>query len=81
MVLVAEAADAPGQRLEAPFRYHDLYEPAGAGAHRIIGQRRSITPGVVQRVLLVALARGWQPSQRGLATFRLYDAEELVPLG
>jgi hypothetical protein len=81
MVLVAEAVDVPGQRLEAFFRYHDVYEAAGGGALRIVGQRRSISPKVVQRVIMTALARGWRPLQRGLGAFRVHDAEELVPLG
>ena len=81
MVLVAELADSPGQRLEAFFRYHDVCEPAGAGAVRIVGQRRSVRPGVVREVLVAALARGWQPARPGLPPFRVQDADELVPVG
>jgi hypothetical protein len=80
MVLVAESADGPGQRLEAYFRYHDLCEPAEAGAFRVVGQRRSIRPGVVRAIVQAALGRGWQPTKRGLPSFRVYDADRLVPL-
>jgi hypothetical protein len=80
LVLVAELADEPGQRLEAFFRYHDVYEPQGEGVLRIIGQRRPIRPGVVRAVIEAALGRGWQPSQRGLSAFRVHDAEQVVPL-
>jgi hypothetical protein len=80
MVLVAELRDQPGQRLEAFFRYHDLYEPAEGGSLRIVGQRRSVSSGVVRTIILAALARGWEPSQRGLQSFRIQDAEQLVPL-
>lgn len=81
MVLVAELADAPGQRLEAFFRYHDIYEPQGAGVLRVVGQRRAIRPGVVRAVIEAALGRGWQPSQLGLPAFRIHDAEQVAPLG
>lgn len=80
MVLVAELAEGSGQRLEAFFQYHDLYEPAEAGALRIVGQRRSVSPGVVRKVILAALAGGWQPAQRGLRSFRMQDADQVVPL-
>src|SRR5215470_14272702 len=71
MVLVVEDANTPGQRLEAFFGYQDVYEPAGEGALRVVGQRRSITPGVVQVVIQAALLGGWQPSSRGLPPFRM----------
>jgi hypothetical protein len=81
MVLVAELTDEPGQRLEAFFHYHDIYEPQGAGVLRVVGQRRAIRPGVVQVVIQAALRRGWQPSQRGLPSFRIHDAEQVAPVG
>ncbi|MBX9622501.1 MAG: hypothetical protein K2X82_01670 [Gemmataceae bacterium] len=80
MVLVAERAVDPGQRLEAYFNYHDRYEAAGAGVYRIVGQRRSIRPGVVRTVILHALARGWRPSAPGCEPFRVHDADGLVPV-
>lgn len=80
MVLYVELAEEPGQRLEAFFDYHDLYEPAESGAYRIVGQRRSVSPGVVHKVIHTALARGWQPSRRERQAFRVQDAEKLVPL-
>jgi hypothetical protein len=80
MVLVAELADDPGQRLEVLFAYHDLYEPEGGSVLRIVGQRRAVSPGVVRAVILAALGRGWQPSRRGLPAFRVHDAEQLVPV-
>jgi hypothetical protein len=81
MVLVAELARRPGRRLEAFFRYHDIYEPDGPGALRIVGQRRSIGPRAVRTVVLAALVRGWQPAARGRGPYRICDAETLVPVG
>jgi hypothetical protein len=80
MVLVAERADGPGQRLEAFFKYHDVHEPDGPGAFRVVGQRRSISPGVVRAVILAALALGWQPSVCVAKAFRIQDADSLVPV-
>lgn len=83
MTLAAELAENPGQRVEAFFNYHDLYEPhesLGPGALRIVGQRRSITPAVARTVIEAAVARGWQPSERGRDAFRIPNAELLVPL-
>ena len=79
--LVAELADADGQRLEASFRYHDVCEPSGAGSLRVVGQRRSIRPGVVRAAIEAALSRGWQPGRAGRAAFRLPDADDLFPVG
>jgi hypothetical protein len=81
MVLVAELADEPGQRLEAYFRYQDVCEPEVVGVLRIVGQRRAIRPGVVLSVIQAALSRGWQPSQRGLPPFRVLDADQVAPVG
>jgi len=80
MVLVAEWADGPGQRLEVFLPYHDVYEAAGSGASRIVGQRRSISPGVVRAVMLSALGRGWKPSTCLTRAFRILDGDHLVPL-
>ena len=55
-------------------------EPAEAGALHIVGQRRSISPGVVRKIILAALARGWQPAKHGLRSFRIQDADQIVPL-
>lgn len=79
--LVVERADDPGQRLGASFKYHDILQSAGAGAARVVGQRRSVSPGAVRAVILAALGRGWQPSRRGLSPFCVPDAEQLVPVG
>src|SRR5262245_58123790 len=81
LVLVVQWADGPGQRLEAVFKYHDICEPAEAGARRVVGQRRSIRPGVVRAIILAALARGWQPLVRLPKAFRRRDGEQVVPLG
>lgn len=79
MVLVVELADDRGQRLEAYFKYHDVLQPAEAGSSRIVGQLRSVSPGVVRAVVLSALGRGWQASRKGLPPFRL-NAEVIVPI-
>lgn len=81
MVLVAELAEEPGQRLEAYFSYHDVYEQQGAGVSRIVGQRRIIRPGIVKATIQAALGRGWKPSQGGLPALRIHDTEQIVPLG
>src|SRR4051794_31712580 len=81
MVLVVERADDPGQRLESFFKYHDVLEPAEAGSYHVVGQLRSISPGVVRVILLAALGRGWQASRQGLPPFRIHDAEQLAPTG
>lgn len=78
MVLVAELAEAPGQRLEAFFAYQDVYESQDGGVDRVVGQRRVIRPGVVRAVIQAALGRGWKPSQRGLTAFRIHDADQVV---
>lgn len=71
MVLVVELAENPGQRLIACFDYQDIFEPAGPGRWRIVGQRISISPGVVRSVIEAALISGWRPSVPGLREFRL----------
>jgi hypothetical protein len=81
IVLVAELSDASGQRLEAFFSYHDVYEPQGEGVLRIVGQRRTIRPSVVRAVIQTALGRGWRPSQQGLPPFRIHDTDQVVPVG
>lgn len=80
MLLVAGLADDRGQRLTACFKYHDVYASKDGDSVRILGQLRSISPGVVRAILLTALGRGWQASQTGLPPFRVYDAEQLVPV-
>lgn len=80
MVLVVEWADGPGQRLEAFFEYHDIHEPAEPGAFRVVGQRQSISPGVVRTVILSAIARGWKPSVQLAKAFRLHDGEQFAPM-
>jgi hypothetical protein len=81
ITLVVECADAPGQRLEACFKYHDILLPVGEGAFRVVGQRRSVSPGAVRRIIQAALGRGWQPSLRGQASFHVLDAEQIAPIG
>lgn len=81
MVLIVELADHPGQQLGACFGYQDVLKPKKAGVSAIVGQLRSITPGVVRSLILTALSRGWQPSRRGLPPFPLRDAEQLAPVG
>lgn len=80
MTLAVEPADRPGQRLEAYFNYHDRYEPDGRGGAKVVGQRRSVRPGVVRVVIEVARERGWDPSAGGPEPFRMTDADALVPI-
>ena len=77
---VAELADAPGWRMEASFRYHDVYDPRADGSWRIVGQRRTVGPAAARAVILAALARGWRPDTRNPRPFRVEDADELVPV-
>jgi hypothetical protein len=75
MWLVVERAVGSGQRVEASFDYRDIVRPDG----RIIGQRQSVSPGVVRAIVLRALAIGWRPEQRGLKPLRV-DSEAVRPL-
>lgn len=82
ITVAVELAEEPGQRLEAYFRYHDRYEPVGAGAVRIVRQARSIGPGTARAVIEAALRDGWEPARRGLDVFRfgVPTAERLMPV-
>ena len=71
MVLVVELASDPGQRMTMGFDYQDIVEPAGEGRLLIVGQRTSISPGVVRAVIMAALGNGWQPAARGLRPYRV----------
>jgi hypothetical protein len=81
ITLIVECADNPGQRLEAFFEYHDILLPAGEDVSRVVGQRRSVSPSSVRCIIQAALGRGYQPSRRGLAPFRVLDAEQIAPIG
>ena|ERR1700722_2947018 len=78
MVLVVQAVSGAGQKLEAFFRYQDLYEQSDGSGSGVVGQSRSVSPRIVRAVILAALDRGWQPSKNGLAAFRIRDADELI---
>ena len=71
ITLVVELAESPGQCLTAFFNYLDLYEPAGPGRLKIVGQRCSIRPGVVRAVIEAALESGWRPKATGKRPYRL----------
>jgi hypothetical protein len=65
MVLVAELAEAPGQRLEALLSYQ---------VNTSI-EARAVTPEIVRAAIELALVDGWQPQKRGLPPFRLAEAD------
>lgn len=77
MWLVVERADAVGQRLELCFDYADRIEPRQDGS-ATLHQQRSITPGVVARVIEAALSRGWAPTARGRPPMRMDDANTIT---
>jgi hypothetical protein len=79
LVVVVEGGEVSGQRLWAVMKYHDICVPDGPGVLRIVGQRRSITPSVVRKIILAAIGRGWQPDRPGLGEFRM-DAEQILPI-
>ena len=70
--LTVERADGAGQRLIAVSEPHDEYVRDDQGAWRFRGQLRSVTPGLVRQVILLALDRGWRPGECGLPPLRLY---------
>ncbi|MGE3803261.1 MAG: hypothetical protein AB7K24_01165 [Gemmataceae bacterium] len=81
IVVYVELAEEPGQRLEAYFAYHDILEaPRSDGGQRIIGQRRKIGSGVVRELIEAGLKRGWEPAQKGLPPFRIYDTDQIAPI-
>lgn len=74
MVIVVEAASGEGQRMHAEIEYRDVTREDG----RIVGQKANVSPGVVRRAIVHALAEGWQPEQGGLTPFRLDDADQKI---
>ncbi|MEH2027711.1 hypothetical protein [Nostoc sp.] len=77
MWLIVEQKDIQGQRLIARFRYHNTYVHDEAGDWRCLVQQRSISPSLVKSAILLALKRGWKPTQRGLGVFSFWADEEL----
>ncbi|MFN0135737.1 MAG: hypothetical protein ACKVS9_06420 [Phycisphaerae bacterium] len=77
MWLVVERADAVGQRLEVCFDYANRIEPRQDGS-ATLHQQRSITPGVVARVIEAALSRGWAPIAKGRAPMRIDDGNTIA---
>ena len=68
MAIVVEHESSPGQRLEVFVGYRDDESDGGA----------KVTPQVVRRAILLGIDDGWRPTQRGLAHFRLVDADARV---
>jgi len=75
MVLLVELVSEPGQRLEACFPYHNLFDPPEAGAFKVV-----VSPRVVRKIILAALVNGWQPLQRGLRSFQVQNADQIVQI-
>ncbi len=71
MVLVAELADEPGQRLEAQVNYSHT---------DALEQDVVVTPSVVRCAIELALLEGWRPEARGLPPFRLSNSERIIHL-
>jgi hypothetical protein len=67
VVLVVELLENPGQRLEAlsDMGWHDR-EPL------------SVTPGLVARVIRLALQQNWQPAETGLPPFRIRNFDRWI---
>ncbi|MEH2375329.1 hypothetical protein [Nostoc sp.] len=76
MWLIVEQKDTQGQRLCAGFRYHNTYLDDEAGDWRCVLQQRLISPSVVKSVILLALKRGWKPTQGRLGIFGFWADEE-----
>lgn len=74
--LVIEHKDLPGQRLIAGFKYHNTYVSDKDNEYRRWAQRRLITPSLVKSVILIALDKGWKPTESGLGYFSLWLDEE-----
>lgn len=74
--LIVESKDSPGQRLDAGFKYYNSYLYDQDKGCNLLTQRRSITPSLVKSVILLALEKGWKPTQRGLGNFSLWLDEE-----
>ena len=69
MVLVAELADEPGQRLEVQVKYSHTDTN---------NQYVAITPSVVRCAIELALLEGWSPRARGLPPFRLLNSDRIT---
>ncbi|NKB88751.1 MAG: hypothetical protein GKS06_11070 [Acidobacteria bacterium] len=67
MVIVVEGEAQPAQRLQAYVSYG--IDPDAP---------RRITPAVVRRAIELGLAEGWLPDHRGLAPFKLDNADARV---
>ncbi|MEH2356376.1 hypothetical protein [Nostoc sp.] len=76
MWLIVEQKDTQGQRLIAGFKYHNTYVHDEAGNWRCFVQQRSISPSLVKSVILLALKRGWKPTQSRLGAFSFWADEE-----
>ena len=74
MWIVVERDGGGGQRMEASVGYVDIRADDGAG----LRQRATVTPKAVSRAIAHALAEGWQPDERGLAPFRLDEADDKI---
>ena len=64
MILVVESKDRPGQRVTFAVPYDDVVVTSVAGT-QLLEQRNIVTPALVRRSILAALAAGWTPEERG----------------
>jgi hypothetical protein len=76
LYIIIEHNDFPGQRLNAGFKYHNYYIFDKENRYSKFTQRRLITPSLVKSVILLAIDKGWKPTQRGLGYFSLWLDEE-----
>ncbi|MBW4605312.1 MAG: hypothetical protein KME29_38625 [Calothrix sp. FI2-JRJ7] len=74
LYIIIEHSDFSRQRLNAGFKYHNTYVSDKDNEYRRWAQRRLITPSLVKSVILLALDKGWKPTQRGLGYFSLWLA-------
>ena len=70
LCLYVQRTEGSGQLLVVHFNY-----PV---SHQVEGKEQYPTPGLVRRMIEVALSQGWQPSRRGLPSFP-FDGRPFLP--
>jgi hypothetical protein len=72
-----ELFDSPGQQLVAKLS-NTVRNSLGPGGNQ--HGVRAVTPELVKRIILIGLARGWQPDHDNLPQFHVDDADALFPV-
>ena len=77
MILVVESKDRAGQRATFAVPYGDVVVRDVAGT-QVLEQRNVVTPALVRRGILAALAAGWTPEGRGPELRLAIDGSDLL---